>query len=81
MNISNGGVGRGVSVGDSANDIVKVYGEPAQKDLYEYRLNPDNRNDSILFVVDESSHKIIEASILFDYMSVLNEWDMYYITD
>ena len=79
--ISKGAVGRGISVGDSSDDIVKVYGEPIEEGIYEYYSNSEDDNYKILFVVDSQTKKIIGVDVLFETTKIMDEWGLYYVTD
>lgn len=79
--INKGAVGRGISVGDSSDEIVKVYGEPIEKGIYEYYSNSEDDNYKILFVVEPSTQKIIGVDILFETTETMEEWGLYYVTD
>ena len=79
--ISKGAVGRGISIGDSPDEIVKVYGEPIEKGIYRYYSNAENNSYSIWFFVDSQTKKIIGVDILYEITEIMEEWELYYVTD
>ena len=74
VNIFNGSVGRGISIGDSVDKLVESYGEPIEAGYYRYYSSYENYNYSIEFYVEPDSKKIAEAYIIYAFNDIVDEW-------
>ena len=76
VHISTGSFGRGISVGDSAEDIVAVFGEPIEEGGYSYYLNPGEQSYSIHFFVKPETGIIFGADIIYGVKDIMEEWSL-----
>ena len=76
MYIYTGSVGRGISVGDSADNIIEVYGNSMEDGVYSYYTNPETNSNSIYFIVDPETNTIIGAGIIYGLNDIMEEWSL-----
>ena len=72
VNIFKGSVGRGISIGDSVDELVEAYGEPTEEG--RYRFHPESNSYSIRFTKNSGTNTILEAHILYDIDDIIEEW-------